>query len=87
MLTVKQLYKVLADSCDLIAMQKHTGDLTFGDDFSIATLPIECFVDCFVHQGFNLAHDQKSDGVCVWGSFPPPVETTLGHLGDLVKGF
>ena len=64
MLTVEQLYKVFTDSCDLITMQKHTGDLTFGNNFSIATLPIEGFGDSFIHQGFDLTHDQKSDGVC-----------------------
>ena len=63
MLTVEQLYKVLTDSCDLITMQKHTGDLTFGNNLSVATFPVKCLDDCFVHQGFNLAHDQKSGGV------------------------
>ena len=63
MLTVEQLYKVFTDSCDLITVQKHTGDLTFGNNLSVATLPIECFVDCFVHQGFDLAHGSDRGGV------------------------
>ena len=54
--TIEQLNEVFADSCDLITIQKHTGDITFCSDLSVILAPILLIGDCLVHQRFDLTH-------------------------------